>query len=67
MAGGRSSAQADISRDFPDETLPTNVVGNFARDTEVWRGKQDFAWLAAASIAEIWAALFAVLTLPNVC
>ena len=50
-------------RDFPDETPPTNVFGNFAEHTEAWSVEQRFSWFAAVSIMEIWNAIFTILTL----
>src|ERR1700686_540183 len=52
-----------LNRDFPDETPPTNVVGDFAERTEAWSAEQRFSWFAAVSTMEIYNAIFTILTL----
>jgi hypothetical protein len=45
---------ATLNRDIPDDTPPTNVVGDFPEHTEAWSMEQRFPRFAAVSIMEIW-------------
>ena len=49
-----------LSRDFPDETPSTNVVGSIAEHTEAWSVEQYFSGLAAGRSMEMWKAIFAI-------